>query len=135
MKPGWSSFDWEQEAARAELETARLQGEGLREELKEAEDCHAREVAQLTQQIRELEMGVESQRSLQRSAVEDLQRVRAELEGAREDWERERGSLATLVKVRTHLVFLKCLLSLSLSLSLSQEKEVEIAALQLKVLS
>lgn len=40
-----------------------------------------------------------SERALQQSAKEDLQRATVELEAAREVWERERSSLAALVKV------------------------------------
>ena len=40
-----------------------------------------------------------AERSLQRSAQEDLQRVSLELEAARENWERESTSLVTLAKV------------------------------------
>jgi chromosome segregation ATPase len=88
----------EKEAVQAELETARLQGEGLRTELQEAEEQHSHEMTQLSEQVQELEKGLESEKALQRSATEDLQRVVSELEVSREQWERERGSLAALVK-------------------------------------
>ena len=42
----------EKEAVEVDLETARLQGAELREELQEAEEQHSRELEQLTNQVR-----------------------------------------------------------------------------------
>ena len=110
----------EKEAVEAELVTARLQGAELREELQEAEEQHTRELEQLTHQVRghlssgrmlvagfsvciiqvhALESALTSEKTLLQSATENLQRVSAESEAAREVWERERGSLTALVKV------------------------------------
>lgn len=89
----------EQEAMKAELETALLQGEGLKEELQEAEEQHNQELTELIQHIRELELGLESEKMLHRVATEDLQRLKVEFEGAREEWERERGTIVALSKV------------------------------------
>lgn len=44
----------EKEAIEMELDTARLQGAGLREELQEIEDQHSREMEQLTEQVSSL---------------------------------------------------------------------------------
>lgn len=44
----------EKEAVEMELETARLQGAGLREELQEIEGQHSQEMEQLTEQVSSL---------------------------------------------------------------------------------
>ena len=51
-------------------------------------------------QVRELESGLVSEKALQQSATENLRRVTAESEAAREAWERERSSLTALVQER-----------------------------------
>ena len=51
-------------------------------------------------QVRELESSLVSEKALQQSATENLRRMTAESEAAREAWERERSSLTALVQER-----------------------------------
>ena len=50
-------------------------------------------------QVRESESVAVLERARHRSATEDLQRLQAELEAARETWDRERGTLNTVIQV------------------------------------